>query len=76
MFMASVGGGYIRDRLSQETRESAGATRIEALSNRIEALERHSLPEAQFRDFQSSTDKRLEDIRLDLRELKKLVSRP
>jgi hypothetical protein len=71
--VASAGGGVLRDRLSIEGRDSTSAAKIEALSDRVSALEHSSLPAAQFRDFQESTKAQLDDIRQDIR---KLLARP
>ncbi len=73
VWASSLGAGYLRDRLSMETRDTSSATRIDAMSARVDRLENTQLPEAQFHDFQQSTDKRLDGIQTDLRDLKKLL---
>lgn len=75
-FVAALGGSYLRDRLSMEGRDGANAARIATLSAQVDTLERTALPAAQFRDFQNSTAQRLDDIRQDLRDLKKLLAKP
>jgi selenocysteine lyase/cysteine desulfurase len=57
MLVSSVGGGWLKDRLLTEHRDTATEARIEALQQRIGAE-------------QAETDMRLSDIRQDIRDLK------
>ncbi len=76
MLVSTAGGGWLRDRLSTEGRDTASVVRVEALEKRIDQLQaaqsdyqRSGLTSNQFNEFRTANEKRLDDIREDLKNL-------
>lgn len=76
MIASSIGGGWLKDRLTTETRDSGSAVRIESLEKRIDqvqslevAAERNALSAVAFNEFREANNKRLDSIQQDLRDI-------
>ena len=70
MLVSSVGGGYLKDRLSTETRDVSSAVRVDALDRRLSEHLTDAVSKRQYEDAEATTQKRLDDIRQDVRDLK------
>jgi hypothetical protein len=73
MIVSTATGGIIKDRLDTQSASTASEVRIDALNQRLtehlaDAVSRHQYEEANM-----ALDKRLDDIRQDLRDLKSEV---
>lgn len=76
MLVSTVGGSFIRDRLSTETRDSGSVVRVEALEKRVDQMaaaqsdyQHGAMTASQFAEFRLANDKRLDGISQDLRDL-------
>lgn len=70
MLVSTIGGGWLKDRLSNETRDTTSVIRIDAIEHRLtehlaDAVSRH-----QYEENEANTAKRLDEIRTDVRDLK------
>jgi hypothetical protein len=70
MVISSVGGGWLKDRLTTETRDTASETRIEALEHRFTEHLTDAVSRRQYEENEMQTSKRLDEIRADIRDLK------
>lgn len=76
MLISSVGGSFIRDRLSTEGRDTGSVVRVEALEKRMDMIQSEqsdyqhgALTASQFNEFRVANDKRMDDLRTDMRDL-------
>jgi hypothetical protein len=76
MLASSLGGSWIKDRLSTETRDTGSSVRIESLEKRLDQLQadaqdnrRGALTAAAFNEFRLANDKRLDGVAQDVRDL-------
>jgi hypothetical protein len=77
MLVSSIGGGWVRDRLSTETRDTGSVVRIEAIDRRVTEFIASAVSRGQFEASQGATEKRLDEIRQDVRDIKRsLDARP
>ncbi|MDP9024307.1 MAG: hypothetical protein M3N13_02880 [Candidatus Eremiobacteraeota bacterium] len=70
MLVSSVGGGWLKDRLSTESRDNGSVVRIDALNQRLTDHLSDAVSRRQFDDVNAATPKRLDDVRQDIRDLK------
>lgn len=76
MLVSTVGGSFIRDRLFTEGRDTSSVVKVEALEKRVDLLQTEqsdyqhgALTSSQFNEFRVANDKRLDDLRTDMRDL-------
>jgi hypothetical protein len=76
MIVTTVSGGFIRDRLATEGRDTTSIATVQALEKRVDLLQAEqsdyqhgALTALVFTEFRTANDKRLDDLRTDMRDL-------